>query len=164
MKRITRFYRGYDCINFECINDSNRCYPGGGGSHGLHGLDIVFYVNGEKGAVYFILSTGWLPKSEPTNEYIDFGKSEPYPVSLGYISKEPFYSYQEKIKERIDFLDIDEYYLDRSGLDSKDAFYSLVNGGDDALWSFLEQYYRYTYLEGFDYPKRAEYPKKKRKF
>lgn len=161
MERITRFYRGYDCINFECINDSNRCSPGAGGSHGMHGLDIVFYVNGLKGAVYFTLFTGWTPQDTQIIHYSNnLGVT---PAKLGYISKEPIFNHQEIKKEKIDFLDINGYYEDFSGSNSKDAYFTLVNGGDDALWNFLEQYYRYTFLEGFDYPDVVKYPKKKRK-
>lgn len=160
MERITRFYRGHDCINFECINDSNRCSPGAGGSHGVHGLDIVFYVNGLKGAVYFNLFTGWLPQD--TQDFPAINNLEAMPASLGHISKEPTYKCQEIRKEKIDFLGINEYYEGYSGLNAKDAYFTLVNGGDDALWNFLEQYYRHTFLEGFDYPNVVEYSKKKR--
>ena len=53
-------------------------------------------------------------------------------------------------------------YYDGSGLNANDAMYALVNGGDVALWSFLDAYYAHIF-DGKDYPKPAEYPKPLRK-
>jgi hypothetical protein len=41
-------------------------------------------------------------------------------------------------------------------LSAYDAMYALVNGGDTALWAFLDAYYE-TVFHGAAYPQPAEY-------
>jgi hypothetical protein len=53
-------------------------------------------------------------------------------------------------------------YYGGSALNAMDAFYTLVNGGGDALWGFLEDYYR-TVFQNAPYPKATEYPMAPRK-
>lgn len=167
MKREVKFYNGYDCIKFECINNSQTCFPNSGGSHGRHGLEIAFYVHGEKGVVQFKLSTGWLPQKAQKDNigYLNFkagvdGSLFPMPSDLGYHAYEPHYEGQTSMGE-CEILGGKKCYYDGSGLNANDAFYSLLNGGSDKLFEFLEKYYLFTF-EGADYPKPYEYPNKKR--
>lgn len=52
MEHIIELQHGHDCIKFECITKSKRCYPASGGSHGIHGLDMRFISKGDDGAEY----------------------------------------------------------------------------------------------------------------
>jgi hypothetical protein len=162
MEHIIKFEQGYDCITFECVHGSKQCIPGGGGSHGRHGLSIRFVSKGDSGAVQFLLYTGWLPQfAEPSNigcrNVRDWGNSV-MPADLGYHSKAPKYEGQDPIDKACEFCDGQPCYYDGSGLNSYDAMYALVNGGEDALWIFLDSYYQNVFGEG-EYPKPAEYSK-----
>ena len=161
MEHIISFKRGIDCIKFNCVMGSDRCKPGSGGSHGRHGLDIVFIVKGDKGAVQFIVATDWLPKYQKPDEIgyrnVDWGSSKPYPMNLGYHSKVPSYEGHKPSTDSCIYCDGQPCYSDWSGLNASDAMYALVNGGDEALWNFLEKYYLFIF-EGKDYPQPAEYP------
>lgn len=117
-ERIVKFERGFDCIKFQCIHGSDKCFPGSGGSHGKH--------------------------------------VGPLPVDLGYHSKTPQFDGQSAISESCEILDGEPCYYDGSGLNAHDALHTLVNGGEDALWEFLDSYYDCVFGDA-EYPKPAEY-------
>jgi hypothetical protein len=52
-------------------------------------------------------------------------------------------------------------YYDGSSLNASNAMLSLVNGGDSALWDFLDRYYQYVF-NGKEYPRPTAYPKPER--
>ena len=162
MEHIVRFEHGHDCIRFECIDDSPNCKPGSGGSHGIGGMSIRFLSKGEAGAVQFLLYTGWLPQRVTPSQIghrdiWDWGRGT-YPADLGYHSKTPQYDGQEVIDGACEFCDGQPCYYDGSGLNANDAMYALVNGGQEALWAFLDGYYA-SVFEGGEYPEPAEYCK-----
>ena len=160
-KHIITFNAGYDCITFECKHGSANCLPGGGGSHGRHGLEIRFVSKGEKGAVQFLLYTGWLPK-RITPSRIGFrdcawGRGDVTPADLGYHSKMPRYDGQSVMQESCEYCDGQPCYYDGSALNANDAMYALVNGGLKGAWKFLDEYYSCVF-EDQPYPMPAEYP------
>lgn len=164
-QRIVRFEHGHDCIRFECCNGSPDCAPGKGGSHGIHGLAIRFVVKDKEGAVQFLLYTGWLPQ-HVQRDHIGYysirnwGSDhgfDPMPADLGYHSKVPHYEGQTSIDDTCEFCDGQPCYYDGSGLNASQAMYALVNGGDEALWRFLDSHYDAVF-HGADYPSPAEYP------
>lgn len=163
LKRIISLKRGYDCLKFECITGSESCFPGSGGSHGVHGLSMRFVLKGPEGAVQFILYTGWLPqKVEADKLGMRFiGKwqslSGPLPVDLGYHSRKPLYEGHSSMGPCA-YCDGEECFYDGSGLNAADAMYSLVNGGDEGLWTFLTAYYQHVFHDAA-YPAVIEYPK-----
>ena len=160
LTHTVRFRQGYDCIRFECMRDSPACKPGSGGSHGRHGMTIYFAAQGEAGAVTFTLFTGWLPQyAQPSRihyrEVADWGQHV-QPANLGCHSRTPRHEGQEVSQRECEYCDGQPCYCDGSSLNANDAMYSLVNGGDEALWTFLDGYYR-SVFEGADYPEPAEY-------
>lgn len=166
LERIIKLEPGFDCIRFECKFNSDKCKPGEGGSHGRAGLDIRFVVKGKKGAIQFLLYTGWLPqKTEPSGigtRWIEkWSRTEVLPADLGCHSKKPLYEGQEIVSDSCEYCDGKPCYYDGSGLQASNAMYTLVNGGGEALWQFLEEYYNATF-EGSPYPEPAEYPMKLR--
>jgi len=159
--KIVRFEGGFDCIKFYCKFNSKSCYPGEGGSHGKHGVAIRFVLQGNDGAVQFLLYTGWLPQYKKPSSigYIniaDWGFS-PTPADLGCHSRTARYPGQEPFTNSCEYCDGKPCYYDGSSLNANDAMYALVNGGDEALWSFLEGYYNHAFHDG-PYPSPAEYP------
>ncbi len=169
MKREIKFYPGYNCIKFECKFGSEKCIPDGGGSHGSHGLDIVFFVHGDKGVVQFKLSTGWEPQQVSESRIghrelsLNNSYSHLFPMAtdLGYHSYKPHYKGHTPIQDKCEILGGKPCYYDGSSLNANDAFYTLLNGGEEELWKFLEGYYKCTF-EGGKYPKVSEYPTKRR--
>ena len=162
MDRIVKIVAGYDCIRFKCEDKS--CRPGSGGSHGKHGADLCFYVKGSRGAIQFILNIGLLPQScresKIGSRIFDTGGGL-NPVDLGIHSKKPLYDDQKVTRTSCEFCDDLPCYYDGSGINAYDALYAMANGGDEALWEFLEGYYR-SVFHGFEYPKPREYDKKTR--
>ncbi len=159
MKREVKFISGYNCIDFPCKFDK-KCSPNN--SHGKHGLDILFLLHGEKGCVQFKFSTGYVPfySKKDNISYRDIPKNPcadlyPLPVDLGYHSYTPHYEGQTS-RGPCDYLGGKECYYDGSGLNANDACYTLINGGEEELWKFLEQYYKCTFEEG-KYPEVCEY-------
>ena len=160
MEHITRFIAGHDCIRFKCRFGSKECKPGAGGSHGVSGLKILFVANGTEGAVQFVLSTGLLPQYKKPSS---IGTRDMYgvesnmlPMDIWYHSKSPRYDGHEPISDTCEFCDGEPCYYDGSGLNANDAMYALVNGGDAALWEFLDAYYEAVFNDG-KYPEPAEY-------
>jgi hypothetical protein len=165
MEHVVRFERGFDCIKFECVFGSDKCKPGTGGSHGRHGMNIRFVVKGEDGAVQFLLHTGWIPQyATPSligaRDCTWSGATQP--SDLGYHSKTPHFEGHEPSIESCEFCDGKPCYYDGSSLNANDAMYALVNGGEDALWEFLDAYYA-TVFNRATYPKLAEYKMPPRK-
>lgn len=166
MEHIIKFERGHDCIRFECYWGKETCIPGYGGSHGKHGLTLRFVSKGDAGAVQFTLYTGWLPQHIVPSQIgfrdIQNWGSNVLPSDLGFHSKKPHYTGQEPIEQACEYCNGQPCYYDGSSLNAYDAMYALVNGGDTALWAFLDAYY-VTIFEGADYPQPAEYEKPLRK-
>lgn len=168
MEHIVKFEKGYDCIRFECKWKKNNCKPFKGGSHGRHGLGIRFLVKGDKGVVQFLLNTGWVPQKKEKDSIgtrmIDSysgGKDYTMPADLGYHSRFPMYEGQAEMSGSCEYLDGAKCYYDGSGLRAYDAMYALVNGGDKALWEFLDAEYM-AIFEGGKSIEPEEYEMKER--
>ena len=162
MKHSVHFERGHDCVRFECVHNSAACKPGSGGSHGRTGLTIRFVSQGDAGAVQFVLGTGWLPKCVKVSDIRvrnvrKWGDTDALPMDLGYHSKTPRYDGHTPTQDSCEYCGGQPCYYDGSGLNANDAMYALVNGGDDALWVFLDAYYDCVF-NGAKYPAPAEYP------
>lgn len=125
-------------------------------NYGIHGVDLVFILKGDKGAVQFGLSTGWLlPEtiglSGDTHETLynynrmlhAAGRSAdlyPMPYDLGYHSPKPMYEGQPSLD--CDLVPEGRCYYDGSGLNAYNAFAVMLREGGDGLWKYLEEYYK----------------------
>lgn len=165
LEHIIKIEAGHDCIKFECLHNSKKCIPGSVGSHGRSGLSIRFVSKGEKGAVQFLLHTDWIPQFTTRSKigHLDIREwasgltlCYPLPADLGYHSKTPRYEDQKPISEECEFCDEQPCYYDGSSLNASDAMYTLINGGGEALWKFLDGYYDSVYNNG-EYPNVKEY-------
>lgn len=161
LRHIVKFEPGFDCIRFQCKHGSKDCQPGTGGSHGRSGLAIRFVSKGDAGAVQFLLWTNWGPQHSKDDDIgvrrLVFSPDNPCPADLGYHSKKPHYEGQLFVDDGCEFCDGKPCYYDGSSLNSYLAMYALVNGGDEGLWKFLDEYYRHVF-EGGDFPEPVEYP------
>ena len=123
-------------------------------NYGIHGCNLCFYVKGEKGAVQFIIYTNWhLPhvqkeliskchgsRTEFSGHH--FCHLEPIPADIGYHSPKPMYDSQEPISTECDLIGKGKpCYYDGSSLNAEGYFQIMVEGGSEALWKALEEYY-----------------------
>jgi hypothetical protein len=161
LKHSVDFIPGHDCISFECRWGKKSCIPGKDGSHGRGGLTVRFVTRGSKGAIQFVLYTGWTPQYIEKDcigcRYFKVDGDFVMPADLGYHSKAPRYDGQTISQESCEYCDGEPCYYDGSGLQAYDAMYALVNGGDAALWAFLDARY-FSVFYGTPYPEPAEYP------
>jgi hypothetical protein len=114
---------------------------------GVHGCELRMLLKGPEGAVQFVLFTGWyLPG------VIEWWKSRgldttqaAMPADLGYHSRVPMYEGQNAIMESCPYLDGAPCYYDGSSLNAEGVFQLLLEGGSDAVWSRLEEFYEDTF-------------------
>jgi hypothetical protein len=104
--------------------------------YGIHGCDLHMILQGEKGAVQFVLYTNWyLPSSEQKPMYPD-------PADLGYHSPTPRYPNQEK-HEDCPYTELPGVcYCDSSCLNAKKIYQILLSEGSEGVWKALTQYYQ----------------------
>lgn len=126
MEKIIKFIPGYD----KRSDDPKQNF-------GIHGVNLLFVLKGEEGAVTFTIYTNWMPKSCRVALL-------PMPADLGYHSKVPSYEGQCHF-EKCDWLN-GECYYDGSTLNAEPIFELLVDKGEEAVWEALEQYYKDVFL------------------
>jgi len=144
MERIIRFSPAWDKRN----SDPKKNY-------GVHGVELVFYLKGEKGTVQFLLYTNWyLPHvtKEQKHSHWEFDDGhfcpfKPFPADLGYHSPKPLYKGQEAISHNCELTGGDCFY-DGSTLNAERIFKALTEKGDAGVWEELEKYYQQTFVEG----------------
>ena len=109
--------------------------------YGIHGVDLRMVLKGPKGAVQFVLYTGWLPPKTRREFEIRQIKVEPLPADVGYHSPIPKYEGHEPMNAPCLYLDDQPCYYDGSGLRANDAFDILTEKGADGVWAYLEEEY-----------------------
>ena len=115
-------------------------------NYGIHCLTLRMVLKGEKGAVQFVLYTGWfLPHVREELQFKERFLSEPLPADVGYHSPMPMYEGQKSIIEQCAYLDGHPCYYDGSALTAEKAFDILVEQGGDGVWKYLEDYYHDTF-------------------
>lgn len=118
----------------------DRTDPNPNKNYGVHSAELRMYVVGSRGAIQFVLYTGWhLPHVQEKFDEIFPEASKPLPADLGYHSIAPHYDGHEKYP--CDILSCGECYYDGSGLAAQGVFDILVEKGLDAVWERLEQEY-----------------------
>lgn len=144
-KRI-EFYPAYDRQHLDPSQD-----------YGIHGVDLAFYFIGDKGAVQFKLSTGWLlPYTVGIKtDRLDWKHGMNYPAllaaktshlyypsptDLGYHSKESRYEDQPKLDCHL--LEQGFCYYDGSSLNAYEPFDILLHKGSEGVFEYLEEYYK----------------------
>ena len=117
-------------------------------NYGIHGAHLLFVLKGEFGAVAFDIGTNWyLPHVADElrhNEYLYSGKSffEPTPYSIGYHSPKPMYEDHHMSAVECEYLDGKSCYFGDSVTYSDVPFKILVSEGSEAMWAWMENYYK----------------------
>jgi len=144
-ERIIEIHPAWDKRN----QDPNKNY-------GIHGVELVMVLKGEKGAIDFVLYTNWMPphiyeewkRKMNSDDYLKTMElmAEPFPADLGYHSYEPLYEGQSS-SGNCKYLDDKPCYYDGSGLNAKKVYDIMLQGGSDAVWKYLEEYYYETFCD-----------------
>jgi hypothetical protein len=117
-------------------------------NYGIHGAHLVFILKGELGAVEFDIGTNWyLPhvaKELRTKESFSDGRSwfEPRPYSIGYHSPKPMYEDHSMSAVECKYLDGKSCYFGDSVTYSDVPFQILISEGSEAMWAWMENYYK----------------------
>ena len=115
--------------------------------YGVHGVDLRMVLKGPKGAVQFVLYTGWLPpKTRKEFEIRQVKMHGPLPADIGYHSLVPQYDGQES-RDDCPYLDGKPCYYDGSGLRANKVFDILTEKGTDGVWAYLEEEYKAIFGE-----------------
>ena len=132
-RRIT-FDPAYDCIRVQpCVHGSDKCRGTNAHGHGVHGVDMRWFLIGPAGVVQFVVYTGWHLDVTPPAPH------GPMAADLGYHWPTP--RYQEQTAMQCDLLSAGHCYYDGSGLNAKHPWRILREQGSEAVWSYLEDYY-----------------------
>lgn len=160
MRRWITTRPAYDCIRVQpCQLGSERCIPGSGGSHGVHSVDMCWYVADETSrgpaAVQFLLFTGWhrdetyaFEERRPLKSYNGkfYNPLTPMAADLGYHSPFPTYEGQDAYGQS-DCKIIGQCYYDGSSLNAEEPWRILRHDGGEALWEYLEEFWASLFIE-----------------
>jgi hypothetical protein len=138
MERIIKFRPAYD----KRHTDPKRNY-------GIHGVELLFLLKGEEGAVQFVLYTNWhLPHVQKELELKSSHiHCHPMPADLGFHSPKPMYEGQTSLTEDCEYLDGKPCFYDGSTMNAERVFNVLLEKGDEGVWSELESYYKSVFNE-----------------
>lgn len=126
-ERIISFQSGY-----ICERPSNE-----GSYHGRHGMNLIFILKGELGAIQFVIYTGWMPNWGISSE----DNTHLMPADIGRHSYKP--KYEDDLKrEGCPWLDGKDCYYDGSSLQADEVFKKFVSKGEEAMWAEMEEYYK----------------------
>lgn len=107
--------------------------------YGIHCVDLKMVLKGPKGAIHFVLSTGWyLPQNKSANR--NLADMFPMPCYLGYHSPVPQYEDQPS-QNGCPYVAGGTCYYDGSILNAKRVYQILLKKGSDGVWAELEDYY-----------------------
>ncbi len=143
LQRHTTFVPGFD----KRHSDPSKNY-------GINGGQFTFIVNGSKGAVHFVMTPGFYPRSalhhlirHSNNNAAELHK---YSMQMGYDvgchSFTPHYEGQGISQQECEWLGGKPCYTDGSAIKAEEWLEKFLEQGTEWLWPALEQ----RYLEEFE--------------
>lgn len=133
-------------MTFEREIKFDPAYDRSAEGYGTHGVNMRWYLKGEKGIVQFVVYTNWhLPHKH--KEYVVSGKVfmlAPMPADVGYHSPVKIHGHETEFDD-CSLMPDGKCYYDGSGLQAESLFQILVSEGDEAVWQYMEDYYRRTF-------------------
>lgn len=109
----------------------------------IEGGRIVFILRGDLGAITFIISTGWEVSTGRYGLAPRTRDKDLYPSSHGVDYHAKFKTECGYHNESCDWMDGDECWGDGSGLAGGRVLRRLIEEGESAVWSELEDFYRF---------------------
>ena len=119
-------------------------------NYGIHCVEICMILKGVRGAVQFLMATGWyLPEveAELVRRNTSYSLFSPSGYDIGYHSPTPQYDGQEKMAESCAYLDGKPCYYDGSCLAAEPVLGRLIREGHAAVWEELEEKYKAIFGE-----------------
>jgi hypothetical protein len=130
-------------IDFNPAFDKRNADPSK--NYGIHGVEMRWYVIGEKGAVQFVVFTNWmLPHIEQEERTRSWPPSltRPMPADVGFHSRVPMYEGQAAMEAGCSLLGGGPCYYDGSAMQAQNLFDKLLVEGGEAVWIELEARWR----------------------
>ncbi|MCB0446396.1 MAG: hypothetical protein KDD03_02600 [Gelidibacter sp.] len=123
----------------------DRRDPNPSKNYGIHGVDLIMVLKGDKGAVNFTLYTNWqLPHVQDELKKKMFQHNhflfEPMPADIGFHSSTPMYNGQSKMEE-CKYMNGKDCYYDGSTLMANEVYQILLQEGSEGVWKELERLY-----------------------
>lgn len=141
LEESVQFVPGYNC--------SDKSMRG----HGVHGMEVRWYLRGPKGGAQFVIYSGWIPgKLQPGHGlspagdyswecYLHNGELRyPAGADVGYHAKFPQWEGQEPIQDDCAITGGPCYY-DGSGLRAEKLARRFAHEGEQVIWDELEDVY-----------------------
>ena len=145
MERLTEINPAYDKRSDEPEKN-----------YGIHGVDLRFVLKGELGAVQFVIYTNWHNENVQEEflakrDFSNYGQRRflPMPADVGFHSPKPM-DYQDESdtsRDECPYLDGKPCYYDGSGLHADKVYWIMVNEGGEAMWDYLEEFYKDVFGE-----------------
>jgi hypothetical protein len=138
---------GFDYI-VEFTPAWDRTDPDPTKNYGVQGVELRMVLKGDRGAVQFVLYTGWMLDMIPdgtTTFMVGDPTTAPLPADLGYHSPKPMYDGHTMMDGPCEYLDGAQCYYDGSGLNAQRIWNTLVREGSNGVWRDLREYYRETF-------------------
>jgi len=105
---------------------------------GINSVRIYFCIKGEKGAIQFVLATGWnLPHVK--KEFLGKTNNDLFPLAMdvSYHSPVPMYDGQQPISSTCELLGDKTCYCGGSGSEVEKYLEALIEHGSDRVWDML---------------------------
>lgn len=119
----------------------DKRHPNQSKNYGVGSLTLWFILKGSKGAVQFAFMTGAYP-NHVQQEFHEKGLKPTgfMGMDVGYHSPKPMCEGQTKMD--CDLLPKGKCYYDGSALRATEVLQIYMEGGDEAIWKFLETEYK----------------------
>ena len=115
-------------------------------NYGIHGVEMVWYLKGPKGAVQFVVYTNWhLPHVQAELDANTSGQfphlsCHPMGADIGYHAHCPQYDGQSVMRDQCDLIGGPCWY-DGSSLSAEKLLNTLICEGQDAVWDRMKERY-----------------------
>jgi hypothetical protein len=132
LEESVQFIPGYNCP-----------VPGGPG-HGVHGMEVRWFLRGPAGPVWLRMGTDWIPGERYPGHGLSpdgsYQPRDPDGFGLGYHARVPQYEGQEAERGDCDLIG-GPCYCDMSYTGSDEPVKRFVTEGEKAIWDALEMAY-----------------------
>lgn len=113
-------------------------------NYGIHGMELMFRLQGPRGVVQFLVYTGMHLRhvEEELWERNQGGRYNPFSpdgADIGYHSPVP--TYEGQTARECDLLPEGKCYYDGTSLGASEFMPTFLEGGDEAVWKMLEERY-----------------------
>lgn len=119
------------CPGFACRDRSMR-------GHGIHGMEIRWYLRGPAGGAQFVLFTDWVPGRPPVKS---LAYMYPMGADVGYHSRRPIYEDDQPFSDSCEMTGGGVCYYDGSGMRAQELVHVFKEFGEQAIWDELQSVY-----------------------